>query len=74
LTLNLKVPITAAAPAYYAEFDAPALVAFACADPLENTKYLKQYISFHRTNGHVLFNNRSLGVIAEWVLRVPNLE
>ncbi|HMF94705.1 MAG TPA: NB-ARC domain-containing protein [Vicinamibacterales bacterium] len=73
LNLNSEVLNTDAAPAYLAELDAPMLVAFARQDPTVNTKYLKQYISIHGTNNYVFYRNRSLEVIAECVLRVPDV-
>jgi hypothetical protein len=72
LNINAEALQTDRAPAYLAEQDGPLLVAFAKQDPLNHTRYLKQYIAIHASNSYVFYRNRSLWDVAKWVLQFPD--
>lgn len=60
--------IDAAASGFIAENDGAPLVAFARADPQENTQYLQRYIAIHAANRYRYYRNRSLWALMKFVL------
>jgi hypothetical protein len=59
-------------PAYLAEMDGPPLVAFAALDPVQNTRFLRDYISIHAANHYLHYRNRSLWALVAPVLLHPD--
>jgi hypothetical protein len=61
-----------AAAGYLAARDAPMLVAFAAAHPIDGDRYLRQYLAVHSSYQYVQYRNRSLWIVLENVLRHPD--
>jgi hypothetical protein len=59
---------------YFAERDAPLLVAYADANRPDGDQYLKQYIAIHTTYNYVHYRNRSLLYLLDAVLRFTDLQ
>lgn len=58
-------------PGYFAEHDAPLLVAYAQAHRPDGDKYFRQYVAIHTSYNYVQYRNRSLLHLLEAVLRSP---
>ncbi|WP_433971892.1 hypothetical protein [Tunturiibacter lichenicola] len=59
-------------PDYLAAHDAPLLVAFAAANPVDGDIYLRRYVAIHSGYQYVQYRNRSLWIILENVLAHPD--
>ncbi len=57
---------------FIAERDGPDLVAFARQDPESNTQYLERYIDIHAANRYPHYRNRSLWMLLQPILEVPD--
>jgi hypothetical protein len=58
---------------YFAQHDAPFLVAFAVADPVAGNRLFEEYLSLHTGYSYAYYRNRSLWFLLEAVLRYPDL-
>lgn len=59
-------------PGYFAQHDAPLLVAYAEAHKPDGDKYFRQYVAIHTSYNYVQYRNRSLLHLLEAALRSPD--
>jgi hypothetical protein len=60
------------APFYLADRDGPLLVAYAVAQPLEGTEYLRTYLTLHGASSYSLYRSMNLWRLLDAVLRHPD--